>query len=72
MAMVANKKALFVTLMALIHRFEASFSPSWFDSLCLRVTQVPRSPYLVIFVLTTDTTDYVTRDSPRTESNVGA
>ena len=37
---------------------EASFSMISTDMLYLRVTQMPRSPDLAIFVLTTDTTDY--------------
>ena len=43
---VANKNTVFVMLN------EASFSTISTDMLCLRVAQMPRSPDLVIFVLT--------------------
>ena len=59
MATMANKKALFVTswIMSLdLKHTEASFSPNVTDSLCLRVTQVPRSRDKAIFMLTTTTT----------------
>ena len=39
---------------------EVSFSATLTDTLYLRVTQMPRSPDLAIFVLTTDKTDYIT------------
>ena len=39
---------------------EARFSTISTDKLYLRVAQIPRSPDLAIFVLTTDKTDYLT------------
>ena len=58
-AMMANKKALFVTLVDRVPDLkciEASFSPNLTDSLCLRVAQVPMSRDKAIFVLITMTT----------------
>ena len=56
----ANKKALFVTLMDHVPRFEAHeacFSPNATDLLCLLVAQVPRpQDNMVIFVPMTMTT----------------
>ena len=67
MAMVANKKAVFVTivdracpLIQSTHCTEASFSPNLMDSLCLQVIQVPRSRKVAIFVVTMTTLDDTT------------
>ena len=57
--MMANKAALFVTLVGCLHDSkltEASFSPNSTDMLLLQLTQVPTSPGLTIFVSTMTTT----------------
>ncbi len=51
-ATIPNKKTLFITLVDLIPRTEASFLPNLIHLLCLRVTQMPRTLDLAIFVLT--------------------
>jgi hypothetical protein len=57
---VANKKALFVTLVDRVSRFEAyteaSFLPNLMDSLWLRVAQISETRDISIFVLMTTTT----------------
>ena len=52
--MVANKKGRSWTVSIYLKHTGASFSPSSVDSLCLQITQMPRSPDLVIFALMTD------------------
>ena len=54
-----QKNKVFVTLVASnLKNTEANFSTVL---LYLRVTQMPKSPDLAIFMLTTDKTDYFTR-----------
>ena len=47
-ALVTNKKALFVTLTGYLKNTKANFSPNSTNTLCLRVTQMPKSRDLTI------------------------
>ena len=56
-----QENKVFVTLVASnLKNTEANFSTILTDMLYLRVTQMPRSPDLAIFMLMTDNTDYFT------------
>ena len=54
---MANKNENFEILVGLTQRFEVAFLMILMDSLCLRVTQMPRSRDLAIFVLIDRQTD---------------